>query len=279
MTHKPLYSYNINQNIVLNGIHGYCETDFLDVIVEHISYSCKQKFQFLYNIWKYPLPVLERPTIVFMTSYEEGLPTPQEYIDNPNITHIFRHYYSKETSKKVHHIPLGYVQGFEQIKTFSLNSRPIDYFFSGTMNQHDRPEMITVLRQYSKQNPRGLINITPGWKTGFSERNHGILLQQSKIALVPNGFTSSESFRFFEAAYAGCIIICLEKPPAWYYDKSPHFTIKNWSEAPELIEKLLENIKDEKMENELSSQISSYSNYVISPNSVAKFVMEKLNAQ
>jgi hypothetical protein len=74
---------------------------------------------------------------------------------------------------------------------------------------------------------------------GLTE-SYSELLAQTRICLVPRG-NSPETFRFFEALRAGCIVICEAMPDHWFYRGAPVMRVRRWSELEAVIVPLLAN--------------------------------------
>jgi hypothetical protein len=62
-------------------------------------------------------------------------------------------------------------------------------------------------------------------------------LLDTKICLAPRG-GSSETFRVFEGALAGCVIITEPLPPAWFYAGLPRVELRSWSQLAATIRAL-----------------------------------------
>ena len=67
----------------------------------------------------------------------------------------------------------------------------------------------------------------------YSER-----LMNTKISLCPRG-NFPETFRLFESARAGCVIVSEPLPPVWYFEDFPAQIVSDWSEAPDMVVDLL----------------------------------------
>jgi glycosyltransferase involved in cell wall biosynthesis len=63
-------------------------------------------------------------------------------------------------------------------------------------------------------------------------------LLQTKICLAPRG-GSLETFRVFEGAVAGCVLITDPLPPAWFYAGLPRVELRSWSQLPDAVAELL----------------------------------------
>lgn len=62
-------------------------------------------------------------------------------------------------------------------------------------------------------------------------------LLDTKMCLAPRG-GSTETYRVFEAALAGCVIITEPLPPAWFYAALPRVELHSWSRLPAVIGEL-----------------------------------------
>jgi hypothetical protein len=62
-------------------------------------------------------------------------------------------------------------------------------------------------------------------------------LLDTKICLAPRG-GSTETFRVFEGAVAGCVIVTEPLPPAWFYGGLPRVELRSWSELPSVVGEL-----------------------------------------
>ena len=64
------------------------------------------------------------------------------------------------------------------------------------------------------------------------------LLQQSRISLCPRG-NCPETFRLFESARLGCVVICDPLPRCWYFENHPFAELEDWRRLPELVSELM----------------------------------------
>jgi len=69
-------------------------------------------------------------------------------------------------------------------------------------------------------------------------------MSNSEIAFIPNG-QSPETYRLFEAASAGCIVVHDVLPDVWYYESLPHVPLEseNFIPVKNYIEKYSEELK------------------------------------
>jgi hypothetical protein len=66
------------------------------------------------------------------------------------------------------------------------------------------------------------------------------LLAQTRVCLVPRG-NSPETFRFFEALRAGCVVVCESLPDHWFYRGAPVLRVRHWSELETVVSSLLDD--------------------------------------
>ena len=206
----------------------------------------------------------DKKNILFLLSDELGLQNNPygPYFMRDKIHLIFRTYNNKSLYDEdwVFPIPCGFscgvghhsqdgktclVRNFEYLDK-PLKERKYDLFFSGQIDNHRRECVEQINKISGKYN--SLINTTSSFGKGFSLKEYYELMSDSKIAIVPQGVVIPESFRFFEAAKSGCVIISSypindDRFNNWYYQNSGAIFIKNWSEMTEdLIDNILDNL-------------------------------------
>jgi hypothetical protein len=99
-------------------------------------------------------------------------------------------------------------------------------------------------------------------------------LANAKIALAPRGNCDGESYRIFEAAKLGCIVVSELQPARWYFRDCPAVMLRRWSELPNVLRDLL---NDPARMVELSHRARQWYEQKISELSVAKFIAEALS--
>jgi hypothetical protein len=65
-------------------------------------------------------------------------------------------------------------------------------------------------------------------------------MMDAKISLCPRG-NFPETFRLFESARAGCVIISEPLPPTWYFREHPALVVSDWCEMPRIVASLLQS--------------------------------------
>jgi hypothetical protein len=220
-----------------------------------------------------------KKNILIMLSDEAGIIPPN--IDKYFL--VFRTYARKSLlSGKIHPIPCGFSCSYggyfgkndwlyddmEKPKK-NLIDREFDIFYSGQVS----PNRLSFINQINniKNNFNSKIKLTSGFASGFELNDYYSMMQNSKIALVPNGAVVPESFRYFEAVESNCIIITSypvknNEFNHWFYEGSTAIFLNDWKELNvDLIQSLLKketleeyNIKNrEYFENKISTKALS----------------------
>lgn len=87
--------------------------------------------------------------------------------------------------------------------------------------------------------PSSRVYFSDGFARGLSREEYGEIISQTKIALCPRGFISTECFRIFETMRLGCVLVADELPPTVWFKNSPIVIEKDWLNIRPVIERLL----------------------------------------
>ncbi|MGU3287806.1 hypothetical protein [Methylobacterium mesophilicum] len=160
------------------------------------------------------------------------------------------------TNNNVYHIPLGFFSSFNP-KYKPVLERDIDCSFLGSIDFAStqkklihsffqspkilsRKQMAIALDSAPKF-IKQVVKKTDDFEDSIKDQsNYEIAMGETKIAIVPRG-TSYETFRFFEACKAGCVIICEPLPDEWCYQGHPGIEIQDWSDLPLVLNDLIMN--------------------------------------
>ena len=255
---------------VIDLIDGKWEYDYFNEILENIDIDDDLSFVFLK--WEAEVPETKFPAVLFVTS-DEHHQNLTKFTDHPNVVMVFKNYYPhKYYSTKQKPLPLGYLQGFSASGEAEMSDRDIDYSFSGTVNNSGREVLHKNILELKEDGRVKYIDFYTGWAQGLSMQVYSELMDRSKIALCPHGYVSSETFRYFEAAKAGCVILSEKKPDVWYYEDAPHVEIESWNELPEILDELLSD--PDKLE-EIRLRTLKWWEEKCSPSAVAKYIMKE----
>jgi hypothetical protein len=228
---------------IFNNIDGVCETEALDATVRALEPLVTGDFTVIYNIWSRPLPQVPGDKILILTSYEEGLPVPRHFVDDPSIKHIFKHYFSDAGEDgKVHPLPLPYVQGVTFVEPAAQTPvlrRPVDYFFSGCRSAPRVALEATLAEHQRSAASKGVVRWYDGWNNGLPKADYSRHMADAKIAICPYGQINTETFRFTEAAANGCVIVTSSKPARSFYPAHSFVALDDWSRIGSVLDELL----------------------------------------
>ncbi|MEL6864814.1 MAG: hypothetical protein AAFP19_10355, partial [Bacteroidota bacterium] len=117
------------------------------------------------------------------------------------------------------------------------------------------------------------VTYTAGFKHGLSPVDYGQKLMDSQIAFIPEGTYSPVSFRFFEAARCGNVMISCTLPNTWYYRPFPGIQLSTWDQLPEVLPELL--ARPERL-HQLHTQTLAYYRHYLSPQVTARYMLHAI---
>lgn len=220
--------------------------------------------------------------IIFSTSRE----THNRPLDfyREDVFAIFQHYFMLDEwghpifNPIVYPAPLGPFVDIKDEEIIPIPEREYDFCFIGQIPH-------TGTRDYFKRNLDNLveetgekfkyyIKYTDGFSKGLEPKEYLEILGNSKLSLCPQGANSLETFRFFESLMMGAIPICERLPRVWYYEKSPHFTVR-WSEIDNNISQVL-NFLQSPQARDVFYGVAHYCGEILNPEKLADHFKEKL---
>lgn len=259
---------------IVDMIDGLWEYEYFEEIVKNIQ--TPDDFTFVFLKWGDEVPETTHPAVLFVTSDEHHQFLPK-FVENENVVMTFKNYYPHDKHHpKMRPLPLGYLQGFCATGQTKIQDRDIDYSFSGTVNNSGREVLHRNIIDLQNDGRAKYIDFYTGWAKGLAMNTYSELMDRSKIALCPHGYVSSETFRFFEAAKAGCVILSEEKPDVWYYQDAPHVVVESWDELPQLLDELLSD--PDRMETIRENTLKWWEEKC-SPRAVANYIMKELSIE
>ena len=256
-------------------LDGKWEYDYFNLIAQHIN--VRDDLDIVFMKWDQDIPKTKNKCILFVTS-DEHHKYHEKFTNPTNVLLTFRNYLPEQQHPKVKALPLGYLQGFEH-PAVDFDDREYMYTFSGTLPEPPcdatRHALKFSLDRLAADEHQKFVLFYKGWAKGLSIPEYARIMYNSKVALCPNGYTSSETFRYFEAARAGCVIISESKPDVWFYKDAPHITIDNWLSLPDVLPSVLNNQDLLRRHHELSKK---WWQEKCSPKSVGNYITKELNA-
>lgn len=254
-------------------IHGKDEVEYFEAIISNVNTGVDHTFMF--TVWDWPLVDVPEGAIVFSTSDERHRQPIEDHLQK-NVFMLFKQYWPFEPicDDRVFPLPLGYLTGFMGSCSTPILQRKFDYFFSGSHNSNGRDDMGKALSRRSKDGRRKHVEFYDGWAKGMKMGKYSLMLSNTKIALCPPGYLSSESFRIFEAARCGCVLLVgdgreLKMPrDVPYYRDFPGIFVDDWSDLS-IIDELL---KDPARMKEISRRTVDWYNRCIDPKAVGSWM-------
>jgi hypothetical protein len=180
-------------------------------------------------------------------------------------------------------LPLGYF-ALRDIDPPTIDQRPVDVFFAGSLKVSGwtmrasvtaRQQMAAALAEARAVLPQYRIEsllTAPTFGKRLGPEAYTLALASAKIALAPRG-SFDETFRLFEAAKLGCVIVSEPLPQRWYYQGCPVVSIPKWSALPGVLRGLL---NDPTTLKELSRRGRQWWDSTISEEAVANFIAQRL---
>lgn len=201
----------------------------------------------------------------------------------------------------VYPIPLGYANQID-LPVKDITTRRYDVQFAGsvTHGSHQglrkwlrppksvsREQMLTHLEAYAETHPdlTADVFITSGFgphaaiwgsdqfETMRDAEEYSRTLMDTKICLAPRG-SSLETFRYFEALRAGCVLITEALPSRWFYDEAPTFQLDDWSELGSVLDRLLH---DDALLQEYHEKSLAWWRQVCSEDAVGRYLAERIH--
>lgn len=200
----------------------------------------------------------------------------------------------------VHHIPLGY-HSLPPVELPPWEARANDVFFAGSIRQQAverksllklpnpkqvvRDDLAESLKRFEAEKKwnlklllaTGYVPHAVAW--GLAEKDSTMSpdvymteMANSKICLAPRG-TSFETFRHYEAASAGCVVVSDRLPPTWFYRDIPFIFVRDWRKIDEILDRLL---KDPARLKTLHEQTLKWWKDRLSPAALADYVVNVL---
>lgn len=286
------------------------ETQFLTAFFEHLQAVMGEAFdtyRFFILCSHDPKAVPRSATVaherkvLIILSEETGVPRPDLADD---YLAVFKGYLSAEGQRpNLLAFNIGYVRGVPVAPAGPIGERDVDVFFSGNLNINRRDlyrALHPVLRwlpgalmysrlgrkilnrlplaaraDFSRRFARAYIRFTSGFKEGLDLASYGRMLGQSKIALCPKGFHSTETFRHLESMRAGTVVISEPLPDTHFYRGSPIQQVPNWTAGLALADRLL---ADPERLRRLQAETLAWWDTVCSELATARYVAAKLTA-
>ena len=188
-----------------------------------------------------------------------------------------------KVTSRMGELPLGYFQ-LREAETKPLQQRPVDVFFAGVQavsgwtlraSVAARQQMAAGLSAARAALPQYRFeSLLAAFASGqrLSPEAYTQALANTKIALAPRG-NFDETFRLFEAAKLGCVVVSDPLPQRWYHRDCPVVSIPQWSVLPGVLKGLL---ADPAKLSDLSQRTRQWWDAVLCEEAVARYIAKQL---
>ncbi|HEX8341001.1 MAG TPA: hypothetical protein VF624_08845 [Tepidisphaeraceae bacterium] len=185
---------------------------------------------------------------------------------------------------RVFGMPLGYAQLLD-VPWVDWPARRTDVFFAGTVpagksrfqlrpSVAARRQMGEAVAELTRRRPDLLVACGAGNDAPYGPEEYSTRMMNARIALCPRG-NFDETFRLFESAKSGCVIVTEPLPDRWYYKGLPAVTLRQWSQLPRVVDELLrDNAALERAAVATRAWWESHAD----ENAVADFMLERIEA-
>ena len=219
--------------------------------------------------------------IVIITSAEGHKYTPSDQQDE-NCMAVFMHYPPKidisrqfDTDSfididKVFALPLGSTKFFQSGDTIPYEKRKYDFSFIGQLDPYRRVGFYKAVHSVHKKY-NCYATFYEGWNNGIGGEEYSKILRDSKIALVPWGTASLDTFRFYEACESGCIILSDNQNSYDFMKNSPHL-VADW----DYLDQILTMVLNDKNSPLVSLTTRKFWEDNLSPKACAEYIMSKV---
>lgn len=275
----------------LNLIENNGEAPYFAKIYEYLNQFFNDDVVLCVRVWNQESIIEAGKKFISVLTSAEGhrlIPYESERL-HPNCLGVFMHYYPKTVNvvedqfnpngfteiEKVYPLPLG-PHNFSGNSNIPILERKYSVSFIGQLDPYVRSDFFNALNQDCSDIPDSKFVFYEGWNQGLGREEYGRIMSNTKIALVPCGSASLDTFRFYEACEAGCVILTLKQNNYEFMQGSPHIEIPSWADVRTYIDNLLS--RPEKLV-EISEKTKQFWNTNLCPEAAAKFMLRKLGVK
>jgi hypothetical protein len=229
---EQLPNVQMNFNAVKDQNTHPLEQQYLHHIFQHLqSYANFNRYQFyiLSANAEWNVELDEHSIVFYMSNEDHQIPASVQ-----KAFAVFSPYCpTVNCPRNVFPIPLGYNGAIPEKRIKDVMDRKLDLFFSGNLHRKRLPfylaiQKMKLLEQLGGKNHKHAIHFSRQFTGGLGPEEYANLLMETKIALVPSGYLSKNSFRFFEALRYGCIVMTEKLYDYWFYKAFPGIQLKYW---------------------------------------------------
>jgi hypothetical protein len=269
---------------VINLIEQNPDSYMYKEAVEILSKKLKNDYSFILQVWNHEMPKETKYSKILISTSDEAHNVPDQ-IQDDSYVHIFKQYAPMETPTdrmsvknvdRVSPLPLGCIEGFTN-KNIPIAKRTRDWSWMGQFDPYTRVNFRQAVDRLQGERPDYNSHVLwyEGWNNGDAIDSYCDVMNDTKIALVPIGSGSRESFRFFEAMSAGCIVINAGLPYTPMYSAAPAFPIDaGWADLTKTIDFILS--REEEVLEYHSNAARLWYEHFCSPESLAEYMFKRI---
>ena len=268
---------------IINLAQDKPDTYVYQQAAEILCDTLQQDYSFVIQTWDGEKPAETKHPKVLISTSDESHNVPVEATDDSYV-HVFKQYVPMadmknpvsilhEWKNKVTPLPLCSLEGFDP-QPVGIHERSYDWSWMGQFDPYTRVNFRNAVVNLETKGHASKVLWYEGWNNGNPIEEYASVMSNTRIALVPNGSASYESFRFFEAAMAGCVIVSQQMPVIPMYNVAPTITVdNNWSNLPEVIDMILQNPEEMEYYSEAGK---AWYKYFCSPEGLAYYMRKRL---
>jgi len=194
----------------------------------------------------------------------------------PKNNNTFPHFFNPNDFVKIPNLfelQLGTAKWFNTKHDIDINERMYDISFIGQYDPYTRVDFYKCAIDLKTQIDRSYIHFYEGWNNGIGSEKYSEIMSQTKIALVPYGSASLDTFRFYEAMSCGCVVMSINQNNYEFMNGCPYLKLPNWN--PGLIKECIQSISQKDF-SALSLQSRKFWETNLSPKASASFILNKI---
>lgn len=266
---------------IYNQTSDTCESSHIDQIYSYLTKELNNEWGLYIRRHEQPVFNLETKYGICVILSAEGhsyIPPETKFMDTfmnylPKQNHTFPYFLYPDSFVRVprlFELQLGVTAWFTGDHYTPINNRKYDFSFIGQYDPYTRPDFY---RCATNINGNGFIHFYEGWNKGLGPEKYSEIMSQTKIALVPCGSASLDTFRFYEAMSCGCAVLSVSQNNYEFMQNSPHICIQNWNSV--MIEQYIKNLSKEELEV-ISIKSRNFWETNLSPKAASKFILNKV---
>ena len=266
---------------ILNLIKKNPDSHVYSKAAEILSKKLNTDYSFVIQVWDHEMPQKTKYKKILISTSDEAHQIPKESNDD-SFAYIFKQYipmsnpnipHSVKDFENVSAIPLCHLEGVKNLD-IPINQRAYDWSWMGQYDPYRRANFRTHLDALC-EDPflKKKVLWYEGWNNGADTGEYSDTINNTKIILVPQGSGSLESFRFFEAMMAGCIILTKDQPAIDFYNVAPCIKIDSWHNSAEIIHNIINSPEEISF---LSEQGKRWYQHFCSPEGLANYMYRTL---